>query len=117
MGTMLQERGLKAGPVPRGAEPDHAGGGGRRAPCILEAGADIIVTNTFGGNREKLSHYGLEDRLREINRGRCAIAREAAGDAAYVAGSIGPTGSFVEPVGDLSFDEMAAHVPRAGRQA
>jgi 5-methyltetrahydrofolate--homocysteine methyltransferase len=73
-----------------------------------EAGADIIVTTTFGGNREKLSHYGLEGRLREINRAGVEIARNAVGETAYVAASIGPTGKFVEPVGDLTFDAMAA---------
>jgi len=108
MGTMLQERGLKPGQSPEELNltlPDVVAGVHR---AYHEAGADIIVTNTFGGNREKLSHYGLEGQLREINRAGVAIARSAAGEAAYIAASIGPTGKFVEPVGDLSFDEMAA---------
>jgi 5-methyltetrahydrofolate--homocysteine methyltransferase len=108
MGTMLQERGLKPGQSPEELNltlPDVVAGVHR---AYLEAGADIIVTNTFGGNREKLSHYGLEGRLREINQAGVAIARSAVGESAYVAASIGPTGKFVEPVGDLSFDAMAA---------
>jgi len=108
MGTMLQERGLKPGQSPEELNltlPEVVASVHR---AYREAGADIIVTNTFGGNREKLSHYGLEGRLREINRAGVAIARKAAGESAYVAASIGPTGKFVEPVGDLSFDAMAA---------
>lgn len=108
MGTMLQERGLKPGQSPEELNltlPEVVAGV-HSAYC--DAGADIIVTNTFGGNREKLSHYGLEGRLREINQAGVAIARNVAGNSAYVAASIGPTGKFVEPVGDLSFDAMAA---------
>jgi 5-methyltetrahydrofolate--homocysteine methyltransferase len=107
MGTMLQERGLKAGQSPEELNltaPEIVAG---VHAAYLEAGADIIVTNTFGGTAEKLSHYGLADRLVEVNREAVRIAREVAGDRAYVAGSIGPTGRFVEPVGDLSFDEAA----------
>lgn len=108
MGTMLQERGLKAGQSPEElnlALPDVVAGVHQ---AYLASGAEIIVTNTFGGNREKLSHYGLEGRLREINQAGVTLARNAAGKDAYVAASIGPTGRFVEPVGDLSFDRMAA---------
>jgi 5-methyltetrahydrofolate--homocysteine methyltransferase len=108
MGTMLQERGLRPGQSPEELNltlPDVVAGVHR---AYAEAGADIIVTNTFGGNREKLSHFGLEGKLREINAAGVSIARNAVGDQAYVAASIGPTGKFVEPVGDLSFDAMAS---------
>jgi len=107
MGTMLQERGLKAGQSPEELNltaPEIVAG---VHAAYLEAGADILVTNTFGGSCEKLSHYGLGDRLVEINQKAVQIARQVAGDRAYVAGSIGPTGRFVEPVGDLSFDRTA----------
>lgn len=107
MGTMLQERGLKPGQSPEElnlAMPEVvAAVHGEYAA----AGADIIVTNTFGGSREKLSHFGLEDRVREINARGVEIARKVAGDHVYVAASMGPTGRFVEPIGDLSFDRMA----------
>lgn len=106
MGTMLQERGLKPGQSPEEMNlllPDVVAAVHRE---YLEAGADILVTNTFGGSREKLSHYNLQDRLVEINASAVRIAKDVAGDSAYVAASIGPTGRFVEPVGDMTFDAM-----------
>jgi 5-methyltetrahydrofolate--homocysteine methyltransferase len=108
MGTMLQERGLKPGQSPEELNVSLPGVVAGIHREYINVGADIIVTNSFGGNRMKLSHYGLEGKIREINAAAVAIAREAAGERAYVGASIGPTGSFVEPVGDLTFDEMAA---------
>nr|WP_284694492.1 homocysteine S-methyltransferase family protein [Geomonas sp. Red32] len=108
MGTMLQARGLKPGQSPEEMNltaPEVVAGVHQ---AYLDAGADIIVTNTFGGTSAKLEHYGLGDRVAEINKAAVKLAREVAGEKAYVAGSIGPTGRFVEPVGDLSFDAMAA---------
>ena len=58
----------------------------------IQAGADVITTNTFGSNRIKLENHGLEDKTEEINRHGAEIACRAAGDAVYVAGSLGPTG-------------------------
>ncbi|TGU74354.1 5-methyltetrahydrofolate--homocysteine methyltransferase [Geomonas terrae] len=105
MGTMLQERGLKPGQSPEEMNltaPEVVAGVHR---AYLEAGADIIVTNTFGGTKAKLEHYGLGDQVTCINAEAVRLAREVCGENAYVAGSIGPTGRFVEPVGDMSFDE------------
>ncbi|GLI38578.1 homocysteine S-methyltransferase family protein [Geobacter hydrogenophilus] len=107
MGTMLQERGLRPGQSPEELNltmPEVVAGVHRE---YLEAGADIIVTNTFGGTRPKLEHYGLEEKVREINARAVEIAREVCGDRAYVAASMGPTGLFVEPVGEVTFDAMA----------
>jgi homocysteine S-methyltransferase len=71
----------------------------------IRAGADIIETNTFGATAHKLQQYGLEANLHEINAIAAKVAREAAGDRAYVAGAIGPLGLRIEPYGPTSFDE------------
>src|SRR5882757_10024905 len=71
----------------------------------VAAGAEIIETNTFGATRHKLQPYGLESKLREINIAAVKLAREAAGNKAYVAGAIGPLGLRLEPFGPTSFDE------------
>lgn len=72
------------------------------------AGADVLETNTFGANRFKLSTFGLVDQLREINMAGATIARRAARDAAWVAGSIGPLGVRIEPWGKTGIDDAEA---------
>ncbi len=106
MGTMLQERGLAAGASPEAMNLEQPEVVAAVHAEYVAAGADIIVTNTFGGSRPKLAHYGLQDRLHEINVAGVEIARRVAGAETFVAASIGPTGRFVEPVGDAGFDEM-----------
>ena len=59
----------------------------------VKAGAEVIETNTFGANRIKLAQYGLEAQVREFNVRSAQIAREAAGDRAWVAGAVGPLGA------------------------
>jgi 5-methyltetrahydrofolate--homocysteine methyltransferase len=105
MGTMLQRAGLRAGEAPEALN--------LRAPekvreiheSYLKAGADILQTNTFGGNRLKLSAYNMADKVTEINAKAVGIAKSMAKDDALVSASIGPTGAFLEPLGTLSFDE------------
>ena len=69
-----------------------------------QAGSDIVYTCTFGANRFKLAHYRIAD-VRGINRELALLAKQAAGRDALIAGDIGPTGKFVEPFGDLPFEE------------
>src|SRR5215831_9678524 len=71
----------------------------------VRAGAEILETNTFGANVNKLQPYGLDGSMREINIRAARIAREAAGHRALVAGAIGPLGLRIEPYGPTSFDE------------
>src|SRR5579863_7633074 len=70
-----------------------------------KAGADIIETNTFGANRYRLEKFNLADKVREINLAGAKLAREVAGDDLYVAGSVGPLGLRLEPLGPTSIDE------------
>jgi methionine synthase / methylenetetrahydrofolate reductase(NADPH) len=68
----------------------------------VKAGAEILETNTYGANRVKLSGFGIEDELRDINMRAAELARKAAGDSVYVAGAIGPLGIRIEPYGPTS---------------
>lgn len=74
----------------------------------LEAGAEVIETNTFGAHRFKLGPHGLETQVRKINREGARIAREAAGDRALVAGAIGPVGKPLEPLGGVPVADAEA---------
>jgi homocysteine S-methyltransferase len=74
----------------------------------VEAGADFVETNTFGANAFKLEPHGLAPRVAEINRAGAEIARGAVGDAVLVAGSIGPLGVPIEPLGRVAFEEARA---------
>ncbi len=71
----------------------------------VKAGAEIIETNTFGGSRIRLGAFGQAQNLREINHAGVRLAKEAAGDKAWVAGAIGPLGLRIEPLGPTSFEE------------
>jgi methionine synthase I (cobalamin-dependent)/5,10-methylenetetrahydrofolate reductase len=71
----------------------------------INAGADVVETNTFGASRFKLAPYGLETKVYEINRKGAEIARTVAAETTFVAGSMGPLGMQIEPIGKLSYDE------------
>jgi 5-methyltetrahydrofolate--homocysteine methyltransferase len=74
---------------------------------FIDAGSDVILTNSFGGTRYRLKLHGAEGRVHELNRRAAELAREAAdtaGRPVVVAGSMGPTGELIEPLGQLSFE-------------
>jgi len=107
MGTMLQPHISNGGCVDY-ACITHPEVVARVHKEYVEAGADIILTNTFGATRTKLNEYGLGDKVNEINIKAAELARQAKGDNTIVAGSIGPTGKLVEPLGKRGFDEFYA---------
>ena len=79
---------------------------------FVEAGADIILTNTFGGNSLRLKLHNAENRVKELNIASAKLAREAADSASrdvLVAGSIGPTGELFSPLGTLDMTEAEAN--------
>lgn len=107
MGTMLFNAGLARGQAPEcwNADQPEVVRGIHRA--YIQAGAQIILTNTFGGNRVRLGTHQLADRVIELNRAAALLARteaDGAPQAVVVGGSIGPTGSMLEPLGELSFN-------------
>ncbi|MBI2412534.1 MAG: homocysteine S-methyltransferase family protein [Deltaproteobacteria bacterium] len=107
-GTMLQRLGLKPGGCPDELSLKDPAMVRKVHAAYIEAGSDIVTTNTFGANRAKLAEYGLEGKLKEINIAAARCARDEAGKERFVAGGFGPTGRFVEPVGDMTFDEAFA---------
>jgi len=105
-GTYLQQHGLEPGGSPElmnANDPDVVRG---MAKTYFDAGSDIVLTNSFGGNRFMLAKYGAAARLFELNRLAAEHARAVAPPGKYVAGSIGPTGEFIEPLGDVTEDEL-----------
>jgi methionine synthase / methylenetetrahydrofolate reductase(NADPH) len=74
----------------------------------VKAGAEVIETNTFGGNRIRLAAFGFAEKLIAINHAGVRLAREAAGERAFVAGAMGPLGVPIEPLGPTSFAEARA---------
>jgi len=106
MGTMLQQRGLGRGQCPEIFNLTHPHVLAEIHRSYVEAGCDIIQTNTFGANRFKLSEYGLGDKVEEINARAVEIARRAANGQSLVALSAGPTGKLFRPWGEVEFDDL-----------
>lgn len=102
MGTELQKRGLKVGDCPEEYNLSH--------PEIIQAihddyycaGSDIVETNTFGANQIRLKFYGLEHKVREVNLAAVDIAKKVRPLNKFIAGSIGPLGEVLEPIGSIS---------------
>lgn len=110
-GTNLFHMGLTSGDAPEIWNEEHPDRIKALYKMFVDAGADIILTNTFGGNRRRLALHKADGRTHEINRLAAKLAREvadAAGRPVVVAGSVGPTGELFAPLGPLDHDEATA---------
>jgi 5-methyltetrahydrofolate--homocysteine methyltransferase len=103
-GTFLQQKGMKPGECPEEWNITHPDEVLDIARSYIDAGADMIETNSFGGTRFKLERYGLGERVFEINKTAAQISRQAAGKK-FVIGSVGPTGKILM-MGDVTEEEM-----------
>ncbi len=111
-GSFLMEHGLKPGECPESfnlSKPEVLRDVARR---YVEAGAEIVETNTFGGSVLKLGAYGLDGETEEINRTAVEAVKDAASGRAHVSGSCGPCGRMLEPYGDATADEVRASFRR-----
>ena len=106
MGTQLFARGLTSGQSGMLWNVERPGDVGGIHLAYRDAGCDLITTNSFGGTRFALELHGLADRVAELNRAAARVARAAAGDDGWVLGDVGPFGDFLEPVGDVTEDEL-----------
>ena len=106
-GTQLQARGLEPGEAPDLWNLTHPKEVAQVGRAYVEAGSAIILTNTFGANRIRLSDSGSADRVKEINKAGVALSREAAGKDALVFASLGPSGKLLMN-GDVNEDELLA---------
>ena len=115
MGTQLFAVGLSAGDPPEAWNVHHAEEVRAIHRAYLRAGADLVVTNSFGGTSFRLALHGLQEQVIELNAAAARNARieadaeaERAGRTALVAGSMGPTGELLEPLGNMSAADCEA---------
>ena len=106
-GTNLQKRGLPIGTAPEIWLFDNPAGISQLYSDFVEAGSDIILTCTFGGNRTRLAHANLAEKIVDVNQTAVQLAKIVTKDKdVLVAGSLGPTGEMMQPFGTLSEDEV-----------
>ena len=111
-GTELAKKGLNPGECPELLNAENPGIVREVAAGYVEAGSDIILTNTFGGSPRKLAKYGLENRTEELNETGARLSVEASGEKTLVFASIGPTGEFLSPLGLITETEMTVSFVR-----
>ena len=104
-GTMLQNMGLTSEECPELWNLEKPEKIKELYSSYINAGSNVIQTNTFGGNRAILEKFNLQDKVDIINSTSIKLARDAAANKAFVAASIGPTGKLMEPSGDLTFED------------
>lgn len=104
-GSFLVARGMQPGECPELWCVGHADDVRGIAEMYADAGADIVMTNSFGGTRFKLAHYGLAARVAELNEAAARLSRDAAGPARHVMASVGPTGKILM-MGDVAEEEI-----------
>jgi len=103
-GTQLQRMKLVAGMAPEVWNLEQPENIRKHHRAYVEAGSDVILTNTFGGSRPRLDMEGFGHLTPEVNLAAAKLAREVAGDQVLVLGSIGPSGQLMEPMGELTFE-------------
>tara|TARA_A100001037_G_scaffold94160_2_gene85656 strand:- start:1330 stop:2235 length:906 start_codon:yes stop_codon:yes gene_type:complete len=106
IGTYLQSHGLEAGGDPEEFNITNPETVKLMAKEYYDAGSDIVLTNTFGGTIFRQKHYGLDHKVHELNEQAALIAKSQTPEGKFVLGSVGPTGQFLEPYGDISEKDM-----------
>ncbi|MEK7756612.1 MAG: homocysteine S-methyltransferase family protein [Planctomycetota bacterium] len=106
LGTMLLDTELKAGACPESLCLDRPAALENLARRYVDAGSEIVHTNTFGASPMKLAIYGLAHEAERINANAVLAVRRAVGDCAYVSGSCGPCGKLLKPYGDVEPDAV-----------
>jgi len=107
-GTFLQRAGLPSGMAPDRWNLENPDAIETMHRDYVDAGADLILTNTFGSSRPRLEKEGLADRMREVILVATHLAHRAAGDSTFVLGDIGPTGELMKPLGVLTHEDAVA---------
>ena len=106
IGTYLQSHGLEAGGDPEEFNITNPETVKLMAKEYYDAGSDIVLTNTFGGTIFRQKHYGLDHKVHDLNEQAALIAKSQTPEGKFVLGSVGPTGQFLEPYGDISEKDM-----------
>ncbi len=105
-GTYLQSHGLEPGGCPEEFNRTHPEIVQGMARAYFAAGSEMVLTNSFGANRFMLGKYGHGEKVSDLNRLAAEHARSQAPEGGFVIGSVGPTGEFLEPLGEVTEEEM-----------